>query len=445
MVCLILLYSSCQTDELMNESQNSFENEIVSKSKEWLETNNPDLTILQYTKNILWENAIFSNGEKGEILEVPLVLLDHIGTMNNNPQSLKDFHRLLFMRDNKNNLKVYHLQIIAKPSTFNNLSSDFNFYTITATFDGTVTLSDSNKQTVDYLRFADGEKIKPSKTSKEAALTCLYFGWWYEDGSFRPISLISCTSGGGSETGYGYQGGGGGSATTSNTQTIEDNIDYTKLDSCTKAVMEQLKNATNSDISSILEKFVASDIYKVTMVMGAMTNPVNFAETTKISKNNYFITVTQDSYTSSTKLYKATALLHETIHAYMLSVVDDYNTYPTNSPFTNFPELFNIYVNKTNSTTNSNFAQHEDMANKYVNAIASAIEEYQTSTTMIPSSLADKQVFLDMAWSGLQNTDVFDKKFPVGSAERSRILARIAAEINGVYSQGQYAVGKPCN
>jgi hypothetical protein len=37
-------------------------------------------------------------------------------------------------------------------------------------------------------------------------------------------------------------------------------------------------------------------------------------------------------------LYRATALVLETIHAYMLGVVDDYNTYPTNAPFTNFPE-----------------------------------------------------------------------------------------------------------
>ena len=45
----------------------------------------------------------------------------------------------------------------------------------------------------------------------------------------------------------------------------------------------------------------------------------------------------------------------------------------------------------------------------------------------------------------MQNTDVFDKKFPLGSTDRTRILARIGAETNGVYSQGQYAVGKPRN
>lgn len=225
---------------------------------------------------------------------------------------------------------------------------------------------------------------------------------------------------------------------------IEKQINDTQLNPCLKGIMEKLKMATNSDIANVMAKLDATNEYNLTMKMGTV-KPGNYAATTKVSKNNYLVTVTQNDFTTASKLYRATSLLHETIHAFMLSVVDDYNTYPTNAPFTDFPELFKIYVSKINNVDNAEIAQHEDMANKYVDAIASALEEYQTSTTGIPSSLADKQVFLDMAWSGLQNTDVFDTKFPLGSANRTRILARIGAELNGVYSQGQYAVGKPCN
>jgi hypothetical protein len=223
-------------------------------------------------------------------------------------------------------------------------------------------------------------------------------------------------------------------------QSIEDQIDNSKLDPCPKAIMDQLKNTTNSDITKILTKLGANSIYTVDMKMGAMQKPGDFAETTTISKNNYLITVTQNDFTSATKLFKATALLHETIHAYMLSVIEDYNTYPNNAPFANFPELFNIYVSKINNVTNAVYAQHEDMANKYVDAIASALEEYQANTG-IPSSLADKQIFLDMAWSGLRGTDVYNKKFPAGGVDDSRIIARIGAE----QSNGNTAIGKPCN
>ncbi|SDH91052.1 hypothetical protein SAMN04488062_11766 [Flavobacterium omnivorum] len=227
-------------------------------------------------------------------------------------------------------------------------------------------------------------------------------------------------------------------------QAIEDKIDDSLLDSCLKGIMEQLKMATNADIANVMAKLDATNVYNLTMKMGTV-NPGKYAATTKVSKNNYLVTVTQNDFTTASKLYRATALLHETIHAYMLSIVDDYNTYPTNAPFTDFPELFKIYVSKINNVDNAEIAQHEDMANKYIDAMASALEEYQKSTTGIPSSLADKQVFLDMAWSGLQGTAVYNKKSQEGIIDDTRITARIGAELNGVYSQGQYAVGQPCN
>lgn len=425
----------------MNESQNSFESEIVSKSKELLETSNPDLTILQFTKSILWEKAIISNGVKGEILEVPLVLLDHIGTMNNDPETLKDFHRLLFMKDDKNNLKVYHLQVITNPKSFDNLSAEFNFYSINANFDGLITLTDSNKQTVDYLRFEDGEKVKPSKASKEAAVTCIYFGWWYETGSFRPISLVSCSTGGGDgNTGYGYQGGGRGGPTKSNAQSIEDKIDYSSLDSCPKEIMELLKKATNNDISKILTILGASDIYTVNMVMKPADT---YAETQRISKYNYEIRVDRDRYTGGTKLFKATAFIHEIIHAYFLSIVDDYN-YTPSTALPSFPELFEAFVIKEHPTSiDKQDAQHLAMANKYVDAMASALQEYDANY------MIDYQVYQDMAWGSLRDAPIFEKKFPLGSANNIRITNRYKAESSGhAVDQGtpnqQIPVGKIC-
>ena len=248
-------------------------------------------------------------------------------------------------------------------------------------------------------------------------------------------------------------GGGGGGAAAAEAEAeplveeeedFEDKIDDSKLDPCPKGIMNELKNTTNNDIAAILRKLGASNEYNLTMKMGTV-GVGNYAETIKVSKNNYLTTFTQDTYTAASKLYIATALLHETIHAYMLSVVDDYNTYPTNAPFREFPELFKIYVSKINPLNTALTAQHEDMANKYVDAIASALEEYQTSTTGIPSSLADKQVFLDMAWSGLRGTDIYNKKSQEGIINDARIFARIGAEQSGNYHQGLYPAGNPCN
>jgi hypothetical protein len=66
--------------------------------------------------------------------------------------------------------------------------------------------------------------------------------------------------------------------------------------------MDKLKNATNNDIKAILEKFGVGNVYSIEMKMGVMEYPEDFAETIKFQKNNYLITVTNDSYLSATQL-----------------------------------------------------------------------------------------------------------------------------------------------
>jgi hypothetical protein len=126
----------------------------------------------------------------------------------------------------------------------------------------------------------------------------------------------------------------------------------------------------------------------------------------------------------------------------MLSVVDDYDTYPTNASFNDFPELFKRYVEKINGN-NADYTQHEDMANKYVDTIASSLDEFQNTDFL--NFTSDKQVFIDMAWSGLQGTDAFNKKYPVRSRDRKRFENRFSTELIGADYGGQNVIGKPCN
>ena len=240
---------------------------------------------------------------------------------------------------------------------------------------------------------------------------------------------------------YNNNSGGGGipEPVVEEEEDFEDKINDSELDPCPKGIMDELKNSSNVDLATILKKFGTSD-YNVKLQMG-LTENNNFAETKVISKNNYSITVSNQSFTYATKLFKAAGLLHEMVHAYMLSVVDDYRIYPTTAPFEGFPELFKIYVQK-NGSGNTVAAQHEDMANKYVDAIASALEKYHIDSASGPVSLADKQVFADLAWSGLDGTEIFNKKFPEGSPERTRLINRLVSETIGKYSSD--AIGRSC-
>lgn len=221
----------------------------------------------------------------------------------------------------------------------------------------------------------------------------------------------------------------------------EKQIDDSQLDPCPKGVMEQLKNTTNADIANVLAKLGANRLYTVNIVMKPAAT---YAETQRISKYNYIIRVDRERSTNGTKLYKATALIHEIIHAYFLSIVDDYNNTPS-TVLPSFAELFEIYVKKEYpSSTEKQDAQHLAMANKYVDAMASALQEYDANYT-VPF-----QVYKDLAWGGLSAAPIFDKTFPPGSADNIRILNRYRAESSGhAVEQGtpnaQSPVGKSCS
>jgi hypothetical protein len=219
-------------------------------------------------------------------------------------------------------------------------------------------------------------------------------------------------------------------------QNLEKTIVDKDLNPCLKEVLEKLKNAKQSDIAKILETLGVNNGPKVTLQMGP-TEPGNYAQATKISKYDYAITVSPD-YTGATKLFRAFALLHEITHAYFFSLVDNYNTYPTNLPFDGLPILYQAYGGKgyPGGTT---AAQHEAMAAiKYVDIIASALQEYDGNFT------TSYEVYKDLAWSGLMKTAAFKKEFPEGSAGRTRIENRFSCEQRGGTIGSQSPVGKPC-
>jgi len=222
---------------------------------------------------------------------------------------------------------------------------------------------------------------------------------------------------------------------------IEEQIDDTLLDPCPKEVMDQLKKTKNADVANVLAKLGANTLYTVNIVMKPAAT---YAETQKISKYNYEIRVDRDRSTDGTKLYKAAALIHELIHAYFLSIIDDYNYTPSTS-LMSFPELFEVYVKKEHPTsTDRRDAQHLAMANRYVDAIASALQEYDAN------SIVPYQVYKDLAWGGLKDAPIFDATFPPGSADNIRIKNRHLTEALGrAVDQGtpneQSPLGKTCN
>jgi hypothetical protein len=73
------------------------------------------------------------------------------------------------------------------------------------------------------------------------------------------------------------------------------------------------------------------------------------------------------------------------------------------------------------------FGELGEMAEKYVDAMASALQEYDANYTV------PYQVYQDLAWGGLQETDTF-KKLPF--ADQQRILNVISTELTGADTNG---------
>jgi hypothetical protein len=145
-------------------------------------------------------------------------------------------------------------------------------------------------------------------------------------------------------------------------------------------------------------------------------------------------------------------MFHEMVHAYFMSLFDDfYNASPPNlNAYNDFAYLFHHYVTLKNpAALNPADAHHQQMATDYADAIARALQEYQTG---IPVSIgiSPDQIYSDLAWGGLSDAPVFDATYPVGNPNRQRILNRYQAEQHG-YPAGQGTpnqqnpIGQPCN
>ncbi|MEO5775291.1 MAG: hypothetical protein ABIQ27_00205 [Flavobacterium sp.] len=232
---------------------------------------------------------------------------------------------------------------------------------------------------------------------------------------------------------------------------IEKQINGNQLDPCAQGVLTQVKNSTVCDIAQVIAKIGPSiSVYNTTIKSEVAPNGKP-AQTVHNSTYNYTIYISTD-YTGKTKLFIAASMFHELIHAYFMSLFDDYyNTSPPNlSAYNDFAGLFHYYVTLHHpSSINPADVHHQQMATDYVDAIARALQEYQTGLP-VPSTSSPEQIYSDMAWGGLSEAPLFNTLFPEGSPDRQRILNRYAAEQTGHSigegtPQAQTQIGQPCN
>ena len=216
---VFVMLTSCATENLDLPNQDS----SLVNAKIWFDTSKPNLKVLDYTNALDWNNAILTNGDKGTIVEVPLTLKGNFEAKVGDEKSLKTYHRLTFIPDEKERYKAYHVLITTNDKTFDSTSKEFNFYRLNKGFNGYLAVLNSKNEIADFDNNQDLKlESKPlSHKLAPAELMCVYYGYM-EEGIFHKISLLYCYeipgSGGGEifTTNPGGTGGGSGSAATNN-------------------------------------------------------------------------------------------------------------------------------------------------------------------------------------------------------------------------------------
>ena len=239
---------------------------------------------------------------------------------------------------------------------------------------------------------------------------------------------------------------------------VEKQIKDNNLDPCAKSLLNKLKNLSQSDISFILNKLGVNSTYTLNIITDYPSDPNALASTNwntntsgSIIPYNYNIKIRPDYTSIGTDLAIAGTMLHEIIHAYFLSLIDDCNQTSNCTLLQNFPDLWNFYVaNQNNGVYTNGISQHNQIALSYVNALGSSLQEFITGIPL-SANQTPEQVYTDIAWYGLEGTIPYNA-LPQADKDRAKFRFENVELLNqsAVNLAGQTIVPKgtrtsPCN
>lgn len=407
----LILFSCQKEDEYVDLNKNN--DPVIQNLKEWVGSKN-----LQFKNQILWNNAEFKHSSSSPSYLVTIPVKD-----NNN----KIIKRLLIVV--KNQSYSGEVFIFNSKNELSNFSASYAVSThdLTKEFTGTLEMIDINDDSKKTVAFIDGNVVLDKTV-----------GYMFDGGDFGP-ACMPCHGGGDIDyflddvvvTGGGnddwvefpddYPTGAPIIIDNNNNsaENFEDQIDDSNMKPCLKAILNNLKNVT-SGVGSIVTTFAGNTPgYNWEVKDGTLSGqtastdpPANYNSTTGT------ITTTFDSqaWLNATDLSWARTMLHESVHAYLSSY------YKINRPnwIATYPQMVQDWA----TLQNWNDVQHEEISRSLINPIATALEDYGISQ----GYNLGQQFYEDMAWGGLQGTNVFNS---LSQADKSRILDTIATELTG--------------
>ena len=200
-------------------------------------------------------------------------------------------------------------------------------------------------------------------------------------------------------------------------------IDMRGLSDCHKEILQGLIGGTQHELRRIFEKFNDNQpvpiSYNVKFRYGICSNPLATACTApQISNGFAIVTLNSANLANATDLSFARTIMHEMLHAYLIFE----EKYPSNCDLN---VLLNNYLEKyENDFGDGHHALIVET--KFLNDIEEELKHFASSIGYNVNTLGS-QYFKDMAWGGLQFTDVYDSLHP---ETKYRISSILNAEAN---------------
>lgn len=239
-------------------------------------------------------------------------------------------------------------------------------------------------------------------------------------------------------------GTGGGEEPTIQEQidAFKEKIDDTELSECASKILDSIQMQSSGSVVGIIHRF-AGVIPGYDWKIKSGTLPISINGRTNPMTGGAVTVIDVNKYANGTDLSLARTIMHEAVHAYLVS-------YFKNDPLRANLE-YSIMLQEYTSLKNPdlNAVHHDEIVRQFKADIAGSLTEYGTARGYTFSSSQEKvQFYSDMAWGGLSETRAFKA---LSAAEKLRIENTLLIEQYGVNSNGDpqtkkgRATGCPAN
>jgi len=173
---------------------------------------------------------------------------------------------------------------------------------------------------------------------------------------------------------------------------------------CADEIFKEIESSEIEGLRDIIDRFANEDSeFQYTVGIGNDSNidADKDAQTrwTGEGAKHYVSLIHEDFLNNATKMAITRTFIHEALHAYMLSYIEN----GTPDLARNFPEMFSDFVAKKYGVGNASLEryQHEEIARNWVETIESSLQGLYGRPT-------NPNLYKYLAWGGLVGTDAFE-------------------------------------